>query len=115
MINDVIQQIVDLASMNINIALIIVLLAVGFFIKHFIPIDNKYIPGILGIVAILLVILMSIPFNPQKELITLLVEAIVSTFFASIIHTKGKEIIEDFKSVCSPGDSVDSTEDTDIQ
>lgn len=112
MVNDVIQQIVDLASMNINVALIIVLLAVGFFIKHVLPVDNKYIPIILGIVAIILVVLMNIPFNPQKELITLLIEAIVSTFFASIIQSKGKDIMEGLKLVNGPGDSVDNTEDT---
>lgn len=115
MVNDVIQQIVDLASMNINIALIIVLLAIGFFIKHVIPVDNKYIPCILGIIAIILVILVNIPFDPQKELITLLVEAIVSTFFASIIQSKGKEIAESFKMINGPGDSTDSNEDTDKQ
>lgn len=111
MVNDVIQQIVDLASMNINVALIIVLLAVGFFIKHVLPVDNKYIPIILGIVAIILVVLMNIPFNPQKELITLLIEAIVSTFFASIIQSKGKDIMEGLKLVTGPGDSENDTED----
>ena len=93
MVNDVVQQIVDLASVNINVTLIVVLLAAGFVLKHVIKnLDNAYIPIILGIIAIILEIAMNVPFNPQETLLQLIVEAIVSTFFATIIHQKGKDI-----------------------
>lgn len=113
MVNDVVQQIVDLASVNINITLIVVLLAVGFALKHLIKtLDNTYIPIILGIIAIVLEIVMNVPFDPQVMLLQLVVEAIISTFFATVIHSKGKEIFTSISNKNSSSTTEDQNSDS---
>lgn len=98
MVNDVFQQVQELVSVNINVALIVVLCFIGVFLKHVLTkLDNSWIPLILGILGMVISVLMRVPFNPQTELLTVLVEGIVAAVFATILQTKLKEIIADMK------------------
>lgn len=109
MANDIIQQITDLATTSLNVPLIIVLLGVGAFLKHAIKkLNNDYIPCILGVLSVVLVIVMNIPFNPQEKLLSLLVEAIVAVAAALLVHAQGKTLLTDFaarKNNTGPGDT----------
>ena len=109
MANDIIQQITDLATTSLNVPLIIVLLGVGAFLKHAIKkLNNDYIPCILGVLSVVLVIVMNIPFNPQEKLLSLLVEAIVAVAAALLVHAQGKTLLADFvarKNNTGPGDT----------
>lgn len=99
MIDNVIQQIVDLVNVNINVALIVVLMFIGLFLKHAIKsLDNSYIPLILGFAGMIISLLMKIPFNPQHDILNILVEGIVAAVFATIFQSKFKEIITGIKN-----------------
>ena len=109
MVDNVLQQIEDLVSVNINVALIVVLMFIGFFLKHAIKkLDNSWIPLILGILGMVISVLMKIPFNPQTDLLTILVEGIVAAVFATIFQSKFKDILAAMKikgtAVVGPGD-----------
>jgi len=118
MTNDIIQQITDLANASLNIPLIIVLLGIGAFLKHAIKVlNNNYIPCILGVISVVIVIVMNIPFNPQEKLLSLLVEAIVAVAAAILVHSQGKDVIASLASgskVTGPGDNEndEASEDT---
>lgn len=93
--NEIVTQIADLAVTSVNVPLIIVLMAIGYVLKHVIKnLDNSFIPIILGIVAIAILIGINIPFNAQTQLLGLLVEAIVNAVFATVFHDQGKTFIE---------------------
>lgn len=78
---------------TINIPLIIVLMAIGAVCKHFIKkLDNDTIPVILLITGIIIVILLHIPFNAQKDILNILVEGIASSTVAVGLHSQGKTI-----------------------
>lgn len=99
MAQDIIQQILDLSVASVNIPLVIVLLAIGFILKHLIKsLDNSNIPVILIIAGIVISICMKLPFNPREQLLTILVEGIASAMIAMIVQTKAKDIIESKKS-----------------
>lgn len=109
MVDNVLQQIEDLVSVNINVALIVVLMFIGFFLKHAIKkLDNSWIPLILGILGMVISVLMKIPFNPQTDLLTILVEGIVAAVFATIFQSKLKDILAAMRikgtAVVGPGD-----------
>lgn len=109
MVDNVLQQIEDLVSVNINVALIVVLMFIGLFLKHAIKkLDNSWIPLILGILGMIISVLMKIPFNPQTDLLTILVEGIVAAVFATIFQSKFKDILAAMKikgtAVVGPGD-----------
>lgn len=109
MVDNVLQQIEDLVSVNINVALIVVLMFIGFFLKHAIKkLDNSWIPLILGILGMVISVLMKIPFNPQTDLLTILVEGIVAAVFATIFQSKFKDILAAMRikgtAVVGPGD-----------
>lgn len=114
MVNDVITQIKDLISVNINVPLIVILLFIGVFLKHALKkLDNSWIPLILGIVGMVISVLMRIPFNPQTALLTILVEGIIAALFATIIQSKLKDIIAGMKNKVSISSTTDTTkEDT---
>ena len=112
MVDNVLQQVEDLVSVNINVALIVVLMFIGLFLKHAIKkLDNSWIPLILGILGMIISVLMKIPFNPQTDLLTILVEGIVAAVFATIFQTKLKDILAAMKnagtSIGGPGDTSD--------
>lgn len=113
MVNDVIAQIEELVSVNINVPLIVILLFIGVFLKHALKkLDNSWIPLILGIVGMIIAVLMRIPFNPQTALLTILVEGIIAALFATIIQSKLKDIIAAMKNKVSVGGSTeDATTD----
>ena len=109
MVDNVLQQIEDLVSVNINVALIVVLMFIGFFLKHAIKkLDSSWIPLILGILGMVISVLMKIPFNPQTDLLTILVEGIVAAVFATIFQSKLKDILAAMRikgtAVVGPGD-----------
>ena len=67
--NEIVTQIADLAVTSVNVPLIIVLMAIGYVLKHVIKnLDNSFIPIILGIVAIAILIGINIPINAQDQL-----------------------------------------------
>ena len=95
--NKIVTQIADLAVTSVNVPLIIVLMAIGYVLKHVIKnLDNSFIPIILGIVAIAILIGINIPFNAQDQLLGILVEAVVNTVFATLFHDQGKTFIDNF-------------------
>ena len=113
MVNDVIAQIEELVSVNINVPLIVILLFIGVFLKHALKkLDNSWIPLILGIVGMIISVLMRIPFNPQTALLTILVEGIIAALFATIIQSKLKDIVAAMRNKVSVGGSTeDATTD----
>ena len=113
MVNDVIAQIEELVSVNINVPLIVILLFIGVFLKHALKkLDNSWIPLILGIVGMIISVLMRIPFNPQTALLTILVEGIIAALFATIIQSKLKDIVAAMKNKVSvSGITEDATTD----
>ena len=117
MVDNVMQQIQDLVSVNINVALIIVLMFIGLFLKHAIKnLDNSWIQLILGFTGMIIAVLMKIPFNPQTELLNILVEGIVAAVFATIFQSKFKDIIAAMKNrVNGPGDTSDDQTDEDTK
>lgn len=110
MVNNVMQQIEDLVSVNINVALIVVLMFIGYFLKHAVKkLDNSLIPLILGVLGMVFAVLTRIPFDPQKNLLNILVEGIVAAVFSTIIQTKLKDVIDGMTNIGSavtgPGDT----------
>lgn len=109
MMNNVLTQIEELVSVNINVALIIILMFVGLFLKRAITkLDNSWIPLILGVLGMVIAVLMRIPFNPQTDLLNILVEGLVAAAFATILHTKVKDILTQMKDHL--GSSTTTTE-----
>lgn len=97
-VQDVIQQILDLSLAQVNIPLIIVLMFIGYVLKHFVKkLDNATIPIWLGIIGIILSVLMQVPFNPQEKLLIVLVQGIVCAFLATILFDKIKDIQQGIK------------------
>lgn len=90
---NILSQIIEVGTGSLNVLLIIVLIGVGYAIKQCMPsLDISYIPIILMIVGIVLAIFIHIPFDPQKELLSVLVEGIVSSFATGIVYDKAKDI-----------------------
>ena len=120
MVDNVMQQIQDLVSVNINVALIIVLMFIGLFLKHALTkLDNSWIPLILGILGMIISVLMRIPFDPQKDLLNILVEGIVAAVFATIFQSKFKEVLAAMKNkgtaITGPGDTTDDQVEEDTE
>ena len=96
----ILEQITSLSLASINISLVIVLVGIGWVLKHLVPkLDNQYIPVALMCIGIVLVIALNVPFNAQEELLSLLVQGIASGFVAVMVHKGGKSIIGDLSSV----------------
>lgn len=98
---DAIQsQITQIATESVNIPLVIVLLAIGYILKHWVkPIVNDSIPLVLLITGIVFALIINIPFKFQEEILVVLVKGIVSGAAAVGIHTQGRTIIDIIKSV----------------
>lgn len=97
-IESVVQQILDLSLAQVNIPLIIVLMFIGYALKHYVKkLDNATIPIWLGIIGIVLSVLMQVPFNPQEKLLTVLVQGIVCAVLATILFDKFKDIQQGIK------------------
>mgnify|MGYP002767567292 CR=1 FL=1 len=90
---DIINDIFTVATGSINVSLIIVLLAIGAICKHaFTKLNNDTIPVIMLVTGAVLAIIINLPFNPQKELLNVLVQGFVSGAAAVGLHTQGKTI-----------------------
>lgn len=88
--------IVTWVTENINITLVMFLLVVGAVIKHWIPaIKNNYIPLILIGLGIVIAIVLHCPIANGALVIGYIVEGLASGLSATIVHSKGKDIIND--------------------
>lgn len=82
---------------SINIPLIIILLALGYIVKHWIPkIGNDNIPPIMLVAGIVLALIINIPYGADK-IVELIIQGIVSGAAAIGLHTNGKGLLEIFK------------------
>ena len=109
------SQLLEEAIANINIAVVIALMAVGFIIKHvkFLEkVENNLIPPILLVVSILIVVLMD-GFTVQS-----IISAIINAAVAVGLHQQGKNIFT-ITVVPSLGNFfkalTGSTEDTEVE
>lgn len=94
-------QITDLLTQSVNIALVIVLLAIGYIIKHFAAkINNDLIPPILLILGIIFALLLQIPdgFGSSDIILSTLVTGIASGFTSIGLHQTGKTFISTLSS-----------------
>ena len=98
-----IQAIFQTGQGSINISLIILLLAIGYVIKHFTKINNDNIPVIMLIAGIVLALIINIPYSPS-EIVTIIIQGIVSGAAAIGLHTNGKGLLEIFKAATLPSE-----------
>lgn len=90
---DIFGQLTETSLSGINISLVIVLVGVGTVLKHMIKnLDNNYIPVVLITLGAIIVVCTNIPFNPHTDLLNLLVSGMASGFFATMVHSKGRDI-----------------------
>lgn len=83
-------------TQNINITIVVLLLIIGAVFKHWITfVPNKYIPVILCGLGIVLTIIFHLPIANGALVISYLIEGIASGIAATIVHSKGKDIIAD--------------------
>lgn len=92
--NVIISQITS----NINITIVVLLLIVGAVFKHWITaVDNKYIPVILCGLGIVFTVIFHLPIEVNSTLgisiINFIIEGVASGIAATIVHSKGKDII----------------------
>ena len=96
---NILTQIIEIGTGSINVMLIIVLLGIGSCIRRLLPsLDVSYIPIILMIIGVIVAILLHVPFNPQTDLLNILVEGIASSFATGIVYDKAKDIYRSFPS-----------------
>lgn len=113
---NIIEQVTEVTANSVNIALVIVLIAIGYMLKNKMPkVKNSDIPIYLMIVGIVLSILLEFPFKTVDTPINIIVRGIASAFAASIVYDKVKDVIEGRK-VNGPGDSDQSnSEESDTE
>lgn len=88
--NVIITQITN----NINITIVVLLLIIGAIFKHWITfVDNKYIPVILCGLGVVFTIIFHLPISNGAIVISYLIEGVASGIAATIVHSKGKDII----------------------
>lgn len=88
--------IINQITQNINITIVVLLLIVGAIFKHWIKwVDNKYIPVILIGLGVVLTIIFHFPIKNGALIIGYLIEGAASGIAATIVHSKGKDIIQD--------------------
>lgn len=79
---------------NINITIVVLLLIIGAVFKHWISfVDNKYIPVILCGLGVVFTIIFHCPISNGALVISYLIEGVASGIAATIVHSKGKDII----------------------
>lgn len=79
---------------NINITIVVLLLIIGAVFKHWITfVDNKYIPVILCGLGVVFTIIFHFPISNGALIISYLIEGVASGIAATIVHSKGKDII----------------------
>ena len=105
---NIIEQVTEVTANSVNIALVIILIAIGYMLKNKMPkVKNSDIPIYLMIAGIVLSILLEFPFKTVDTPINIIVRGIASAFAASIVYDKVKDVIEGRK-VNGPGDSDQS-------
>lgn len=88
--------IVNQITQNINITIVVLLLIIGAIFKHWIKwVDNKYIPVILIGLGVVLTIIFHCPIESGALVIGYLIEGAASGIAATIVHSKGKDIIQE--------------------
>lgn len=91
--SDIISQITDVTVSSINIALVIILLAMGYILKAKIKaVKNSDIPVYLIVIGVIISILMEIPFSGKIDMIDIIVRGIASAIAASIVYDKYKDV-----------------------
>lgn len=97
---------------NINITIVVLLLIIGAVFKHWITfVDNKYIPVILCGLGVVFTIIFHLPIANGALVISYLIEGVASGIAATIVHSKGKDIIAELldkdRIVANVEDEVD--------
>ena len=113
MINDqtILELIFQTAQGSINIPLIIILLAIGFIVKHCMTkVPNDTIPPIMLISGIVLALIINIPYAPS-DITSIVVQGIVSGAAAIGLHTNGKGLLE-VLPVFNKSNGLTQTEDS---
>ena len=83
-------------TQNINTTIVVILLLIGAVFKHWIKaVPNKYIPVILLPFGVILAILFHLPITNSALIFGYIVEGIASAVAAMIVHSKGKDIIQE--------------------
>lgn len=91
--SDIMSQITEVTANSINIALVIILLAVGYILKAKIKaVKNSDIPVYLIVIGVIISFLMEIPFTGGIDPINVVVRGIASAIAASIVYDKYKDV-----------------------
>lgn len=115
------NQIIELITQSVNLALVVICLAIGFVMKHAVTsVKNDKIPVILLICGIAFSFLINIPngFNDSESVLSIIITGIASGWTAIGIHQTGKLFMNmntENKTEETPEDALDDEEDdTDI-
>ena len=88
--------IVNQIMQNLNITIVVALLIAGAIFKHWISwVNNKYIPIILIGLGIILSIVLQLPIHDGASVVMYIVQGMASGIAASVLHDKGKDIIQE--------------------
>lgn len=114
--NVIISQITS----NLNITIVVLLLIVGAVFKHWITVvDNKYIPIILCGLGIVFTLIFHLPIEVNSTLgvsiVSFIIEGIASGIAATIVHSKGKDIIAELWDKDRIIENVESDVDKAVQ
>ena len=94
----------------VDFRLVVFLLCIGFFVKHFITkFPNKLIPYLLIVIS-LAYMLITMDSVSTNSIMNAIIDAIISGAIAVGLHSSGKGIINIFKT----DNNSENTEDTDI-
>ena len=109
----ILELIFQTSQGSINVSLIIILLAIGYFLKHAVKkLSNDNIPWILLILGIVLALVINVPYGPDM-IVTYVIQGIVSGAAAVGLHTNGKTILNIFNFGKSPAVSDKDSEESD--
>lgn len=108
---NIIEQVTEVTANSVNIALVIILIAIGYMLKNKLPkVKNSDIPVYLIIAGIILSFVLEFPFKTIDNPINIIVRGIASAFAASIVYDKVKDVTEGRK-VNGPGDTDQSNDE----
>lgn len=103
MSNEIVTQIISVAETSINLSVVIILLAIGYVLKHVAKkLSNEYIPVILLLFGILLACIIGIPYKTGQDIIPAIITGIASGAAAIGIHQSGKSFIHFGKGDSTP-------------
>lgn len=107
----ILELIFQTSQASINVSLIIILLAIGYVVKHAIPkINNDNIPWMMLVAGIVLSLIINIPYGPD-QIVTFVIQGIVSGAAAIGLHTNGKSLLEVVGVIKSSSSESDTTDD----